>query len=242
MKLEQQLAEATRHFWATRRSQVSRQGESGDPDRGFRAAVTGGAQMDGYVKVLVGHLLDAGVPQHCIITSRKGVELPGYFRPTKDWDLLVIIHKQLVGALEFKSQCGPSFGNNFNNRTEEALGNATDLWTAYREGAFRASPRPWLGYMMLLEEAPGSMCPVKVKENHFQVFPEFRNASYAGRYGLLCERLARERLYDATCLMLTNQQTGPDGAYFEPSNQTSFRGMLASLLGKVTEFQTMNRL
>jgi hypothetical protein len=32
-----------------------------------------------------------------------------------------------------------------NNRAEEALGNATDILTAYREGVFDVSPRPWLG-------------------------------------------------------------------------------------------------
>jgi hypothetical protein len=61
---------------------------------------------------------------------------------------------------------------------------AADLWTAYREGAFRDSPRPWLGYFMLLEEAPRSVTPVAVSEPHFPVFAEFRDASYAKRYEL----------------------------------------------------------
>jgi hypothetical protein len=100
-----------------------------------------------------------------------------------------------MASIEFKSQIG-SFGNNYNNRTEEALGSATDLWTAYREGAFKESPRPWLGYFMLLEEAPGSITPVGVAEPHFPVFQEFRNASYSRRYELFCQKLVRERLYD----------------------------------------------
>src|SRR5471030_2748197 len=86
------------------------------------------------------------------------VLLSGWFaqsyRPEKKWDLIVISNKQLVCVMEFKSQVGPSFGNNFNNRTEEAIGSATDIWAAYREGAFKPSSRPWLGYLMLLEEAP----------------------------------------------------------------------------------------
>jgi hypothetical protein len=69
-------------------------------------------------------------------------ELPGFFRPTKDWDMLVVHEGHLIAAVEFKSQRGPSFGNNFNNRTEEAIGNATDLWTAFREGAYgKGRPR-----------------------------------------------------------------------------------------------------
>ena len=91
--------------------------------------------------------------------------------------------------MEFKSQVG-SFGNNFNNRVEEALGNATDLHTAYREGAFKPSPAPWLGYLMLLQQVPKSTGPVKVKEPHFPVLREWRGApSYTKRYELFCQRL-----------------------------------------------------
>ena len=43
-----------------------------------------------------------------------------YFRPNKKWDFIVVVEGQLVAAREAKSQVGPSFGNNFNNRTEEA--------------------------------------------------------------------------------------------------------------------------
>ena len=68
--------------------------------------------------------------------SRVSVELPGFFRPTKEWDIVVVSDNNLIAAIELKSQIGPSFGNNFNNRTEEALGTAMDIWTAYREGAF----------------------------------------------------------------------------------------------------------
>ncbi len=67
------------------------------------------------------------------IFCHKSIELPGFFRPTKEWDLLVIKDGKLVVAIEAKSQAGPSFGNNFNNRTEEAMGSALDLWTAFRE-------------------------------------------------------------------------------------------------------------
>ena len=59
---------------------------------------------------------------------------------------------QLVTAMEFKSQVGPSFGNNFNNRSEEAIGSATDIWVAYREGRFGKTPTPFLGYFFLLED------------------------------------------------------------------------------------------
>jgi len=115
-----------------------------------------------------------------------------------------------LAGIEFKSQVG-SFGNNYNNRTEEAIGSATDIWAAYREGAFKPSARPWLGYMMLLENAPDSTRPVKAQEPHFKVFPEFKSASYARRYEILLTKLVRERLYDSACFLLSNAKLGPKG-------------------------------
>ena len=39
----------------------------------------------------------------------------------------------------------------FSSRSEEAIGTAHDLWTAYREGAFGDdTPRPFVGWVMLL--------------------------------------------------------------------------------------------
>ena len=43
---------------------------------------------------------------------------------------------ELIAAIELKSQVGPSFGKNFNNHTEEAIGTAPDFWTAYKHDAF----------------------------------------------------------------------------------------------------------
>lgn len=101
---------------------------------------------------------------------------------------------RLIAALEFKSQVGPSFGNNFNNRTEEAIGTAHDLWVAYREGAFGKQPRPFVGWMMMVEAAPGSRSAVTDRSPHFPVFKEFQGASYQHRYNVLCQRLMQEQL------------------------------------------------
>src|SRR5574342_375238 len=144
---------AVRHFWMTRQAQEKKQGaRSGKRDQGSRSAVTGGAQLDGSIRLVSELLVDGGIPDATIF-RKKNTELPRFFRPMKEWDLLVAVEGHLLASIEFKSQIGPSFGNNYNNRTEEALGSATDLWTAYREGVFSRSPRPWLGYFMLLERS-----------------------------------------------------------------------------------------
>jgi hypothetical protein len=179
--------------------------------------------------------MKAGVSESHVY-RKKTLELPGFFRPTKEWDLLVVRDDQLVIALEAKSQVGPSFGNNFNNRTEEAIGSALDLWTAYREGAFNMTVRPWLGYVFLLEDCAASRKPVSVREPHFEVFPEFKEASYARRYELFCRKIVRERHYNAAAFLMSRQQSGSSGNCEEPALDIAFEAFARSLLGQAIAY------
>lgn len=219
-KLDKRVSAAVRHFWQTRLQQGTRQGSrTGRRDYGNRAVATGGKQLDGFNSLLAELLVEAGLPEECIFrVGREGVTLPGYFRPTKQWDLVVVADKNLLAAIECKALCGPSFGNNYNNRVEEALGSATDLWTAFREGKFDDSPRPFLGYLLLLEEAEASTRPVSVHEKHFKVFEEFHDASYCRRCEESLRRLVRERSYDATALVVSSRESGAKGKYREPAS------------------------
>jgi hypothetical protein len=229
--LKARLRAAVKQFWATRETQAQKQGSvSGAKDAGARSAVTGGAQMNGFVNLVRDLLCDSGLPKPHVYCD-KYVEIPGWYRPEKKWDLLIVADGRLLGGIEFKSQVG-SFGNNYNNRTEESIGSAVDLWAAYREGAFKPSARPWLGYLMLLEEAPGSTTPVRAREPHFKVFPEFKNASYAKRYEVLLTKLVRERLYDAACFLMSSAANGARGVYREPAPELSFENFITSLLAK----------
>jgi hypothetical protein len=87
----------------------------------------------------------------------------------------------------------PLILNDCNNRAEEAVGNAHDLWAAYREGAFGKQPKPFVGWMMLVEDAPGARTPVRDNSPHFPVCREFQGASYLKRYDILCQRLIQEQ-------------------------------------------------
>jgi hypothetical protein len=230
-ELDLKLRQAIAQFWASRDTQAEKQGTKlGVRDTGARAAVTGGSQMDGFVALIRDLLEESGIDRPVIHCDRF-MELPGWFRPEKKWDLLVVVEGCLIAAIEFKSQVG-SFGNNYNNRTEEAVGSASDFWAAYREGAFKPSVRPWLGYMMLLEDAPGSTRPVRSQEPHFKVFEEFRSASYARRYEILLTKLVRERLYDSTCFLMSNSMDGPKGKYSEPVPELGFANFVESLLAR----------
>lgn len=233
--LDRQMRKAVKQFWLTRTKQSSSQGTaSGRKDQGGRQAVTGGKQMSGFEELVSSLLTESGVKDECIFCNTR-LELPGYFRPEKKWDLLVVADGQLLASVEFKSQVGPSFGNNYNNRSEEAIGNATDLWTAYREGAFRLSSRPWLGYLFLLEDCPESLAPVNVREPHYPVFEDFKGASYTKRYEILLTKFLRERLYDSVCLISSKQPAGrQSGSYTVPCSELAFPRFVRSLMSHVT--------
>ena len=150
MNYRRRVSKAVKHFWKVRTRQHENQGAaSGRKDAGSRSAVTGGKHLDGFINLFSDLLAEAGLPDSSIHTQTT--TLPGYFRPAKKWDLVVVADGALLASIEFKAQVGPSFGNNFNNRVEEALGNSSDILTAYREGKFPLSQKPWLGWMMLLE-------------------------------------------------------------------------------------------
>lgn len=225
--------DAIKAFWQTRDDAKQKQKKSGKPDQGERAGVTGGKNMDGFSSLVVDVVKANGLPHAEIHRQRTVLTLPGYFRPTKLWDLLVIDKGRLIAAVEFKSHVGPSFGNNFNNRTEEAIGTSHDLWTAYREGAFGEQERPFVGWLMVVEDAPGSRAPVKDKSPHFPVLPDFVGASYLKRYDILCQKLVKEQLYTAASVLATPRTAVADGAYLELSRMTGLRSFVASLAGHI---------
>ena len=238
---DERIRDAVRRFWRAR--QVPGAGKQG----GTRDAVIGGKTLDGFCELVRVVTVHCGLPADAVHTRRGGGTLPGYYRATKTWDALVIDRQRLVAAFEFKSQVG-SFGNNFNNRSEEVIGSAADLWVAHRQGAFSrrpngvgggsavtADPRPpFLGWMMLLEDCPASLAPVGVDAPHYPALPEFNGASYALRYQLLAERLVKEQLYGGAALMLSSPEGGAQrGEFRELSVATSHRTLFAEFAARV---------
>ena len=228
---ENKAQEAVKAFWGNREAARQKQVESGKVDQGERAGVTAGKNMDGFLALAKDVVRLNGLDKAEICLQRRVLALPGYFRPTKLWDMLVINDDRLVAALEFKSQVGPSFGNNFNNRTEEAIGTAIDLWTAYREAAFGQIPRPFVGWLVLVEDCEKSRSPVQDNSPHFPVLDEYKGASYADRYDLLCQKLVQEQLYTAATVLLSPRAPVDDGAYSELSEMTGLKTFITSLAG-----------
>jgi hypothetical protein len=244
---DKRLQEAIQSYWDARKKNKKKQVDSGKIDAGTRGEVTGGAQM-GALEVLVAEILyDAGLKK-LDVRTRTALELPGYFRATKKWDLIAVSDGQLILAMEFKSQAGKSIGNNVNNRSEEAVGSANDVWTAFREGRFGKSPTPFLGYFFLLEDRDNVKKPVSNKEPYFAVDPVFRGkakknkkgveryegVSYGKRYELLCRRLVLERLYNSACfIMATNEDTTK---ITQPADDLTFQRFAAALRGHAVAF------
>jgi hypothetical protein len=226
-------SKAVAKYWSIRKRQQDRQKQAGRSDQGARGAVTGGAQMDGFIELFTDLVAEAGIERQYIF-YHTALQLPGFFRPTKEWDLLVVHNGRLILGLEAKSQVGPSFGNNFNNRTEEAMGSALDLWTAFREGAFKNSSQPFLGYFFMLEDCPASTRAVRVQEPHFKVFPEFTDASYTKRYELFCRKLVRERHYTAAAFLTSQSASGLKGIYHEPADDLSLSSFARTLVAHIS--------
>lgn len=230
---EELTRRAVQVFWETRESARLRQQASGRMDQGERSGVTSGKNMDGFLEIASKIVVANGLAGADIHTQRRVLTLPGYFRPTKLWDMLVTYKGELVAAVEFKSQVGPSFGNNFNNRTEEAIGTAHDLWTAYREEAFGKQPRPFVGWLILVEDAPASRSEVKENSPHYAVFDEFRAASYLDRYNILCQKLVKERLYSAATLIASSRDAAQSGDYSELSPMSGMKTFVTGLAGHI---------
>jgi hypothetical protein len=224
--------EAVKAFWGNRIAAHKAQLEAGKLDRGQRGAVTAGKNMDGFINLVREVVLRNGLSDRDIFVGKSTPTLPGYFRPTKCWDLVVVRNNRLVAAIEFKSHVG-SFSNNFNNRIEEALGSATDLWTAFHKNAFGDSIRPFVGWLLVLEDNELVHRPIRERAQTFSIFPEFRSTTYAQRYADFCRKLVLERLYTATALILTPANAVASGAYSEPSELSSIKGFLTSLASHI---------
>ncbi len=220
--------DAVEHFWRSRGRGAA---DESSAYAGRRSEVVGGSQFDGVLETLKQELRTEGVAEGSICVRRSLTYLPGYYRATKMWDLLVVTDGELQAVVELKAQVGPSFGNNANNRAEEALGNAVDLWRAYEADAFTARPAPWVGYLFLLEDCAETRRELSYKEPHYPVLDAFKKASYAKRYELLLRRMVVDRHYSAACLLLSDPNRAlKKRNYTEPAKDLDVGGFIEGLL------------
>lgn len=195
-ELKKRAKDAIDALWKARADAAKAQAAAGRDANDSRA----GKHLDAFADLMGDIALKAGFTLD-EVRYRTGVEIPGYYRPTKRWDLIVVRANQLCAAIEFKSMMG-AYGKNLNNRSEEALGAAADVWAAFKEGTLGNRP-PWLGYLFVIRDEEQSTAPVGVALSTPPAEKIFEGTSYVDRYGILCERMVRERIYSGAAYVAT---------------------------------------
>lgn len=169
--------------------------------------------------------------------KHKNLTLPGYFRVTKNWDLLVVEKDILVAAVEFKSM-NTSAAKNINNRVEEVLGSGTDLWAAHDAG-YLGLVKPWLGYFVVLEQSQQMMAVPEISRANFPVDEEFSEKSYLGRWEMACERIVGKGVYDAACLIVSKGD--PDDPFYEPNDKLGFNQFADAISDRAKDLNDLRR-
>jgi len=229
--LESEVTDAVQWYWETLSGQAETQRESEDSTRGRRAEVLGGKQMDAFAGLIEDIVVEAGVPRDSVKHDYHAT-LPGFYRHEKEWDTAVVHDGELLAVVEYKSQAS-SFGNNLNNRAEEAIGNNTDIIEAYEEGVFAPSPQPFVGYLMLMADNEKSRNVPQVREVNFDVDDEFQGATYVDRMELLCLRMVRKRLVNESAFILSDEEAGLNGEYWQPNEELEFERFARALASHV---------
>lgn len=233
----QDFEEALAAYWGAKQTQNELSAIKNKVGAGTAGSVRGGKHFDTIAALLAKFFLDAGYPPDAIrVTRSQGLELPGYYRPQKQWDVVIAHENTLVAAFELKALGGPSFGNNYNNRVEEALGSAVDLRRAALEDLFPGE-RPWLGYFFIMEDAKGSRSPVATaKKAAIAADKIWEDKSYQQRFAIFCERLMAEGLYDAICYITSSAE---DPRPVELVDSLDWRHFSAAINARLTYLQEL---
>lgn len=244
-----QVHDALLAYWTSRDEAALRQAARGGSDVGGRAGATSGTHLDRVAQLLGRVCLAAGAPIEAVYynapkddpNKRQGVAvgytLPGYYRPTKQWDVVVYADGAPIVVVELKSQNGPSYSNNANNRAEEAIGNAVDLDRARAAGLLPGDP--WTGYAFVIEDDEVSR--LKRGKNDRGFYDKdaiFTDWSYVDRIRLLSQRLVEEKHYDAAWAVATSRPRCPGkdcpqiaAGYSVHEHQFTWRELDSDLLG-----------
>ena len=234
---EKRVSEAVRSFWQAR-------GVSG---------VRSGKTLDEFAGLLKWVVHSHGLPDAKLLLGREA-QLPGYFRPTKSWDIIMVNQETLIAAIEIKS-IADSFGKNANNRYEEALGSGIDIKEAFEEDSLEGLTRIFTGYIILVEDCPETQASVQIQMKHFRAMKEFmlnseereqiyvrdkkrefpiiRGVSYMDRFDIFCRRLMQKYLYTAASVIKTPRSAIKDGEFSSVAKDTSIKAFLASLASHV---------
>lgn len=206
--------------------------EVSDAVQRFWSGRIGGTQAATHDKAFLGliarDLTDLGWDPHIAEgVSDQLARVGGYFRASKSWDIICRGSQgELRVCVEFKSQVD-SYGNNENNRYEEALGSGLDVRARY-------GPHVALGFVFVLCEEPASTRPTRLV--HDEILPEFKETSHIDRRAIFARRLTEFRLnempfYDAAAVLFVAR----DGSFSHPQDaDLDFRTFGERLVDRVS--------
>lgn len=228
---QRDLHTAIAGYWATKEKQQTAAEAVRSTAEGTAKAVRGGGHFNPVANLLARFFTDAGYPVESIAASGTRTVLPGYFRPNKAWDLVVVHKEVLVAAIELKALGAPSYGKNFNNRIEEALGNSADLSRASL-ARLTGREKPWLGYFFLMDDSADSRHARTARANaSLPLAPEWKDLSHQERFSITGRRLVDEGLYDAVCYITSSpDDPGPR----EPEPLLDWRHFSAAIDARLT--------
>lgn len=230
------IRKAVKQYWQTKTSALAKNQAGTRVDQGKRGAATAGKNFDGIADMFSKLAKQHGGKGLEVYQNKGHVVLPGHFRPSKQWDLVVMCTGRLIAVLEFKALGGPSFGKNANNRCEEALGSGMDISVAQREGLFGQGANPFVGYCILVEDEEGSRREPKRgnPSAHFAADPIFDKASYQHRMRILCERMVQERIYTSAAVLALPPNAAKSGQYSDLSDPTSLNKLIARFIAHIS--------
>lgn len=160
--------------------------------KGRETAVRGTA-LDQLIQI-VKNVVEKCFPNKLEILIGKKACVPGFFRPSKNWDIVVKNNNDIIAAIELKSLVR-SHGNNYNNRVEECLGCALDIKTYYKN---LNKPCPFLGYLLVINDEE---CTQKKRRNFDLMMKKFTDTSYLDRKRIECEELVNQNIYHSAQLI-----------------------------------------
>ena len=211
----------------------ARQEQRGGHDQGARANVTSGRHLDKVAEVIADDLKAGGFKSTEVRWGGSSAKLPGWFRYSKDWDMLALDGRYLLAAIELKS-ISSSFGKNYNNRAEEAIGSAVDAKYAIDNGQirYRESP-PALGYVLIIRDCEESRRFGRTRDTSFPIdgdpwlSREFSGMSYLDRFHTKCHRLLEGQIYQAVWLVYVDDE---NSQIREPDPDLSYDAFIGTLL------------
>lgn len=229
--MNQRIKDALLQMYRNLNEAEAKQAERGKSDQGERSKVTGGKHMNPIAEAIRQDLISLGFKKNSVYYEDGCLRLPGWFRPSKDWDLLAFGDNELLAAIELKS-INSSFGNNANNRSEEALGSAVDIGHAIKNFLipFTTQP-PIIGYVLVVKMCKKSLKKSgKSKKSIYPTDKVFSHSSYFERLTILCKRLLAERLYQAVWIVGVDPE---NGEILEPDKDLTYDKFIAALQSRL---------